>query len=578
MAGPRPESTQKSTAFIVVLAVGLFLSGFSLVGAGRQSGSSSLATEMATDIDTIFADYDKSDTPGCAVGILKDGTVVFARGYGLANLEYDVPITPDTIFEAGSVSKQFAVGAIQILAEEGKLSLDDDIRKFVPEVPDFGTLITIRHLMSHTSGLRDQWGLLRIAGREAGSVVHTLDEILDLVNRQRDLNFPPGEDYLYSNTNFSLLAWIVWRASGQSLADFCVERIFRPLGMNRTQWRDDYTEIVKGRATAYSKRGSEFHQNMPFTNVYGNGGLLTTVGDLLLWAKNFWNPQVIGSARLEEMETPGKLSDGTPIGYALGLRVSDYRGLREVNHSGSTAGYRAFLARYPDEKVAIALLSNFASVRSGDLVHRVADIVLAGRLKDRPKPEIITVSLAELKNKTGLFRNTKTDAILALAVREGRLVLAGGGRARALLPISSDRFVAENGTEYVFFQEGKAGIRVRLVPRGDPPSDYTRVEPFSPSTEKLSGYSGRYWSAELEVYYTVAVKDGKLTIRHRPEPARILDPSYENAFIVRGASGSLLVRFTRNSSGAVDGMSVYAGRVRHLKFSKIEESPLQTAH
>jgi len=548
-----------------LLAVTLvFQAGF---GATGQLGVSVIEPALTAAIDKVFAEYDKTATPGCALGVWREGKVIYTRGYGLANLEYNIPITPESVFEAGSVSKQFTAGAIQILCQEGKLALTDDVRKFVPEVPVFGPTITIRHLLTHTSGIRDQWGLLSAAGRPPGSAVHTLDEILDLVNRQRELNFAPGDEYLYSNTGYSLLAWVVLRASGKSLADFSQERIFRLLGMKSTQWRDDFTKIVEGRTTAYSwGEDRKFHQNMSFTNVYGNGGLLTTVGDLLIWSENFWDPSVIGRASLDEMEIPAKLNDGAPIGYALGLGVGEYKGLREVSHSGSTAGYRAFLARYPEQKVAIALLSNFGGANSSELGHKVIDVVLAGAIKDKPKPSPIKMTEEELRTKAGLYRNLKTDAVIRLTLKEGKLIM-GEGRVRELVPIEPGRFLVEGGSEYLFEGGGeKKPLVVRQTAEGYPPSFYTRVEPAMPTPQKLAEYEGKYWSEELEVFYIVAIKDGKLTIRHRPEPAAALEPTYEDGFLVGGSWGGTVIRFTRDKKGHVNGISAYSGRVRHLKF------------
>ena len=333
---------------------------------------------LAARIDRVFARYDRADSPGCAVGVGRDGVAVHRKAYGSANLEYDVPLTPESIFESGSVAKQFTAAAIVLLAQRGALSLEDDVRRFLPEVPDFGgEPIRIRHLLNHTSGLRDQWALLGIEGRGPGTQVHSPATTLDLVAHQKALNFPPGTEYLYSNTGYTLLGVIVERASGQSLQAFTEEHLFRPLGMTHTRWRDDFTAIVKGRATAYSgtvDRG--FKTDMSFTNVVGNGGLLTTVGDLLLWNENFVNPRVGGRAWVDSMQTRGRLRTGRVLTYALGLEVSAYDGVAEVSHGGSTAGYRTFLARYPEQHVSVAVLCNVASANAAALAHAVADLVL----------------------------------------------------------------------------------------------------------------------------------------------------------------------------------------------------------
>ncbi|MBM3296616.1 MAG: beta-lactamase family protein, partial [Candidatus Aminicenantes bacterium] len=467
-----------------------------------------LSPAQVEAIDAVFAPFVKPGSPGCSVAVLKDGRVVFARGYGRANLEYDMPITPETVFESGSVAKQFTAAALLLLAADGKLSLDDDVRKHVPEVPDFGPPITLRRLLTHTSGLRDQWNLLSAAGRPAGLAVHTMEEILDLVSRQRELNFPPGEDYLYCNTGYALAAWVVRRASGVSLAAFSRERLFKPLGMNLTRWRDDFAAVIKGRATAYSAdREGRFRQDMPFTMVYGNGGLLTTPSDLLKWTENFWNPVVLGREALDLMETPGRLNDGTPLAYALGLRRETYRGLAEVSHGGATAGYRAYLARYPAQHAAVALLSNFAGVNAALLARKVADIVLAGHFQDAPRPIRLPVPAAELSKRTGLFINPKNEAVIRLEFKNGKLLLVEGRRERELAPVGTFRFLTEDGVAFLFEPaQGAVPDRWRHVPvGGDPPSTYARAVPRRPSPEELAEYAGRYFCPELDVFYAVSV-------------------------------------------------------------------------
>ena len=275
--------------------------------------------DAAAAIDKIFERWDRTSSAGCAVGVSAGGQVVHAKGYGMANLEYGVRIWPSTVFESGSVAKQFTAAAINLLAQDGKLSIDDPVRKYVPELPDFGTPILIRHFLNHTSGLRSQWPMLSLAGRPPGSAVHTVPEILELVSHYKDLNFKPGDEYLYNNTGFTLLGVIVERVSGKSLNQFSQERLFGPLGMTRTQWREDFTAIVQNRATAYRLApGGGFRTYMPFTNVIGNGGLLTTVGDLLTWNDNLDRPRVGGQDLVDGLQTRGRLNDGFENEYAQG--------------------------------------------------------------------------------------------------------------------------------------------------------------------------------------------------------------------------------------------------------------------
>jgi CubicO group peptidase (beta-lactamase class C family) len=330
-------------------------------------------------VDAVFARWN-SATPGCAVGVGVKGRPVLERAYGMADLEREVENAPDTIFEAGSVSKQFTAAAVLLLARDGKLSIDDPVRKYVPELPDYGVPLTIRHMLTHTSGLRDWGSVAGIAGWPRTTRAHTHAHVLEIVSRQKALNFTPGTAYSYSNTGYNLAAVIVSRVSGQSFADFSRDRIFKPLGMTRTSWRDDFTRIVKHRAIAYDSQADGYHEDMPFENVHGNGGLLTTVGDLLRWNENFVSPKVGDAAFVAEQQVPGRFTDGRPHTYALGLTVGQYRGIREVSHSGSTAGYRAFLTRFPDQHVSVAVLCNAATANPTQYAHAVAEAYLSQAL------------------------------------------------------------------------------------------------------------------------------------------------------------------------------------------------------
>jgi CubicO group peptidase (beta-lactamase class C family) len=343
------------------------------------AGQAAVAVPEA-NVDAVFARWTK-ETPGCAIGVSREGKPVVRRAYGMADLEHDIPNRPDTIFEAGSVSKQFTAAAILLLAQDGKLSLDDPARKYVPELPDYGTPLTIRHMLQHTSGLRDWGEIASIAGWPRGSRAHTHDHALDIISRQQALNFTPGTRYSYSNSGYNLAAIIVSRVSGMSFAAFSRQRIFEPLGMSRTSWRDDYRRIVKDRAIAYSPAGDGYRLNMPFEDVHGNGGLLTTVGDLLTWNEHFVTPKIGDAAFVALQQEPGRFTDGRPHTYAMGLMVRPYRGVPEVAHSGSTAGYRAHLTRFPEQNVSVAVLCNSSSAQATQYAMAVADMYLAGSIE-----------------------------------------------------------------------------------------------------------------------------------------------------------------------------------------------------
>jgi CubicO group peptidase (beta-lactamase class C family) len=344
------------------------------------------APSPESGVDKVFTRW-TATTPGCAVGVNVKGQNVLERAYGMADLEHGVANKADTIFEAGSVSKQFTAAAVLLLAREGKLSLDDPARKYVPELPDYGKPLTIRHMLQHTSGLRDWGEVAGLAGWPRTTRVHTHAHVLDILSRQRSLNFMPGEQWSYSNSGYNLSAVIVSRVSGKAFAEFTRERIFTPLGMTRTSWRDDYTRVVKDRAIAYSERGGEFRTNMPFENVHGNGGLLTTVGDLLRWDQNPVVKKVGDDEFLRIQHQEGTLNSGKPHGYALGLFIGEHKGLKAVSHSGSTAGYRAHLIRLPDQRVSVAVLCNAANANATQYAEQVADLYLAGQLKSTTTPE-----------------------------------------------------------------------------------------------------------------------------------------------------------------------------------------------
>ena len=515
-------------------------------------------------IDQIFTAWDKPTSPGCAVGASRDGRVLYTHGYGSANLEYDVPITAASIFESGSVAKQFTAAAIELLAQDGKLSLDDDIRKYLPEVPDFGETIRIRHLLTHTSGLRDQWELLGIEGRGPGTQVHSPATTLDLVAHQKALNFPPGSEYSYSNTGYALAGVIVERVSGQTLDAFTQSRLFRPLGMSHTRWRDDFRAVVKGRTTAYSGTADRgFTTDMSFTNMIGNGGLLTTIGDMLIWNENFFNPKIGGQAFVDAMQTRMVLRNGRRITYALGLDVTSYDGVSEVSHGGATAGYRTFLARYPDQHVSIAVLCNLGSVNPTLLAHRVADLLItkpsAAAQSGAPTT---TLTREQLGKWAGTYLDRPRDRVMRLVVRGNDLVdeYAPNRQVRALSP---NEFQLLGNARATF--SGTAPSRsARLLTSDGDTVTLTEVSAAAPTPERLAEYTGTYVSQELDVKLAVAVKEGQLVLRRRPAdemPMRFMyDDDYDTPI------GSL--RFSRDASGRVTGFGVFSGRIRDVRFSR----------
>ena len=519
------------------------------------AGSRAAAPDVGADVDRVFERWTTA-TPGCAVGAAVDGKSILAKAYGMADLEHDVRNTPDTVFEAGSVSKQFTAAAVLLLAREGKLSLDDPARKYVPELRDYGTPLLIRHMLNHTSGLRDWGSIEAIAGWPRTSRVYTHAHVLDIVARQRALNFTPGTRWSYSNTGYNLAAVIVSRASGTPFAVFTQQRLFEPLGMTHTSWRDDHTRVVKNRAIAYSDRRDGFHIDMPFEDIHGNGGLLTTVGDLLKWNENFVSPRIGDAEFVAEQQQPGRFNDGRAHNYALGLQVGTYKGVQQVDHSGSTAGYRAHLARYPDQHVSVAVLCNASTGAAAQYARAVADLYLGDRAKTTAATAAVhTATDSDADRLVGLYRNTSTGVPLTIVRDKDGLRIDRGNALVATTPL---HFVAANGQTWAFDGRGSA----REVDAFGTVDAYERVIAAKPTPERLAELAGDYTSDEAETTLTVAVEDGSLVVKRRPDTKLALTPIYGDTF--RG--GELgLVMFRRNAAGRVTELSVVQDRVWDLR-------------
>jgi CubicO group peptidase (beta-lactamase class C family) len=367
------------------VAGGLLASVLAFGGPCAANGSGADDKKTAA-VDEVFSDLTKAGSPGCALGVYRDGKIVYANGYGLANLEENAAITPQSVLDIGSTSKQFTAASILLLEKQGKLSVNDDIRKYIPELPDYGQKITILHLLNHTSGLRDYLTLMELAGINIDSVT-TDEDALQMIFRQKALNFAPGSDWLYSNTGFFLLSVIVKRVSGKTLRDFAAENIFTPLEMIHTQYRDDHTSLIANRAMAYNakEKGGGYSLDVSYFEQTGDGAVHTSVEDLLKWDENFYSGQIGGKDFLAEIQEQGKLNDGKVLEYAKGLFIGEYRGLHAVSHGGSWGGYRAELLRFPEQHFSVACLCNLGSASPSNRAHRVADIYLASLMK--PKEE-----------------------------------------------------------------------------------------------------------------------------------------------------------------------------------------------
>lgn len=539
---------------------------------------STIPAAAARRIDSVFAQYDSRTSPGCATSVVRDGQIVFEKGYGMSDFQHNVPITPASIFHVASISKQFAAMSIVLLANDGKLSLDDDIRKYLPEVPDFGKLITIRHLIHHTSGLRDQWQLLGMSGWRPDDPKSEAD-ILWLVSRQKALNFEPGAEHLYSNTGYTLLGTIVQRVSGKTLRQFTTERIFTPLGMTNTHFHDDHSMIVPGRTSAYNPRSptasrvEDYTISIPVFDNAGATSLFTTVQDMAKWERNFLDPKVGNAKIIEQMYQRGKLNDGSEIPYAFALSHGTFRGLTTIGHGGADAGYRADFIRFPDQRYAFVTLCNVATANPAQLSRDVAAIILGDKMTPvvagggrggaaAPITEV-PIDPAALRALAGFYLDKKTEAGADAVYRDSTKTLHAGrapGAAR-LLHVGNNEFIlAGPGGQQTRYRFGPntvtqltAGITLE------------RVAPARTSREQLAEFAGTYRSEELDVEWKISVvRDSTLSLARRRAPETRLNAVYADGFV--GGIGN--VRFTRDASGRIDGFLLTSGRIRHIRFER----------
>ena len=545
--------------------------------AGQSAPAS--AEKPEAKVDALFKKMDTTISPGCALSVIRDHKIVYERGYGMADLDHNIPITPTTVFHVASMSKQFTAASILLLAQEGKLSLDDPVRKYIPELPDFGTPVTIRQLLHHTSGLRDQWDLLQLSGWRYSRDLITDADVLYVVSHQRDLNFPPNTKHLYSNTGYTLLAQIVARVSGQPLRSFTTARIFAPLGMKNTHFRDDYDEVVKNMAYGYVPSGDTYRLSVTNFNTVGATSLITTVEDLALWDENFYTPRIGGPALVQQLQKRGKLNNGEQIDYAAGLVIGKYRGLNTVDHGGADAGYRSDMIRFPDQHFTVACLCNLGSANPSDLALRVAEVYLGSDMQpaesthdDNSKP--ITLTPEQMQAKVGTYVNVKDqDDLVRWVIKDGKLQVGHADDTQTLdiNPINENRFrLLIRPVEFTFLP-AQSGMPLQFtVKHEDGKIDtYSAVSSFAPSPAQLAEYAGMYSSQEIDPLYELKIEhssDGKesLVLHHLKSGPDTLHPVTRDFFAARAGK----IRFTRNSKGVITGFLLNTGRVINMRFER----------
>lgn len=489
--------------------------------------------KIENKIDQLFMKWNKKGSPGCAIGVIKDGEFLYKKGYGMANLDYDIPITPQTVFRIASVSKQFTTFSVMLLVKEGKIHLDDDIRKYVPEMPDYEKIITIRHLIHHTSGIRDCYELFYLKGyTNFGMDFLTNKIIIDILSQQKVLMFLPGKGCSYTNSGYILLTIIIERVSGKKLRQFTEEFIFKPLGMAHTHFQDDRTIIVKNRATGYSQAfDGTYKINETNFHIVGDGGLFTTIDDFQLWEKNFYYPTVGDRKIFEQMITPGLLNNGNGaqefgLDSAFGLFIGEYRGLKKISHGGAWVGFRSYMLRFPKYKLSIILFSNLAQLLRTELSRRIADIYLKDEF---PKKELETVEKmsklptietdeSELQKFVGFYHDEKNGVIIEILIKNHNLhaVINESTYKLKLDAIEKSKFKSLGGdfpAIYEFQPLSDDGFKiVRFLPEPYGKETFNKLEKFEYSNELLKEYIGKYYSDEIDCYYTYQIEDYRLKL------------------------------------------------------------------
>ncbi|HEX5223475.1 MAG TPA: serine hydrolase domain-containing protein [Verrucomicrobiae bacterium] len=521
-------------------------------------------------VDKLFAQWDRKDSPGAAIVAVKDGTVVYQRGYGYANLEHNIPITPQTRFDVASVAKQFTGLAVAMLIEQGKLSLDDDVRKHLPDVPDFGKPITIGHLVHHTSGLRDWPESFRLSNVDFEAPI-SFEMILELVRRQRELDFAPGEEYLYSNTGYNLLAATVAKVSGQSFRAWTDANLFRPLGMKQTHVCDNTAEIVPDFAESYGGDGPGTYQRViSQLSAQGSSSLFISAEDMGKWLLNFETAKVGGRKAIDLMQQSSKLNNGKKVNYGFGIGLDDYHGHHMFQHSGSWAGYRSFTMVIPEKRFAVAVLANTANMNPNRQAEKIADLYLGmtdTAKSDKPSAKsraAVKADPATWDAFLGTYRlgpgwlltiTREGDTLMTQATREAKFKMTPTGTNTFLVEAYSNREVE--------FVRQQSGAVTNLIYNG---IDAPKLDLPDLAPARLAAYAGDYWSEELGVVARMEIHDGRLAFRHRSGLWFHFLPIGPDSFDADFRGWTL--QFTRNAAGEATEVKISGGRVRNIRYTR----------
>jgi len=548
--------------FLVVL-----LSSFSIVSFGQLKESQA--------IDSIFAEWNTDASPGGALGIIKDNELIYAKGYGLANMEYNIPNSATSVFRIASTSKQFTAACIVLLAEKGKLSLDDTLKSLFPDFPEYASKITIRHLLNHTSGIRDYLQLSYLKG--LGDDDFYADEnIMKWLVNQSDLNFAPGEEHLYSNSGYWLLGQIVNKVTGINMAEFAKTALFEPLKMNNTHFHNDHTRIVKNRASGYLPAGSgKYKISMTMLDMIGDGGIFTTINDIKKWDDAYYESSVLSKEFWSVMTQQGVLNNGEVIDYASGLMISKYKGLKTIRHGGAFVGYRAEVLRFPEQKLSIAIFANRGDANPSRMANEVADIVLKNQLLEEPVSTAERVKIEVPKTEFLLPQlvgdyEIEAGVVLSLSLKNDALnVLQSWDKSSyPVSKVSGNTFQIQGNEDLRFtFKNLKDGFTetLSILQRGRE-TIAARKKAIDISGINLADYTGSYFSQELDVNYTIEKENDVLMLRIKN---KLTSNECTIADIDQFSTALGLLRFQR-SDNLISGFELDSGRVKNLKFKKVK--------
>ena len=543
----------------------------------NKSSAQALPDSTIKKIDGFFKQWDNATTPGCTIGIVMNDQLVYAKGFGLANLEYGIPNTPQTIFHMASISKQFTAYSIILLAQQGKLSLDDDIHKYLPWFPDLKEKITIRNLLNHTSGIRDQWQLLAIAGTRLDDVI-TQEQIIKILSKQQALNFKPGTQFSYSNSGFTMLAEIIKKVSGMPLRKFTDSAIFKPLGMASTHFHDDYTEIEKNRAYSYDRIDSAHFSNsiLSYSNV-GATSLFTNIPDMSKWIMNFYDPKVGNETTIGHLTKNARLSSGEKLSYAQGIVTNTYKGWKQFSHGGADAGYRTYVSVFPDLKMGFMVFSNLGDFRTSSKVYEMADLFIKDttakkeEIKRAAADSIAAVLKDTLSVKKFLGSYISEEGIVfSSELKNSRLYYNVEGESNFLIKGLKDTFsMAKSPEVKLVFAIKAKDTTVDIKVPDDKVYHFTKSRMDTlPNDAQLKTYTGTYYCPELDCKYGIVLKDHQLLLTN---------DKYDDTKLTKTGPDNLTsdywwmdhLKILRDNNKKITGFEVNSGRVMHLKFNKI---------